>query len=189
MRLKPNRATEESPDFSQGEYQDHIQRLSENLDKLKADATILVKEVENPKIYGVIDGENVENNIYSSRQSTDKTIIEIVRASVFLRLLQKCGNIYIRGHIHFYVGTRMSDTTIKIDGKGRIIIPKNIREAAKLKEGSYVTIKAKEKAIIVEQLQPVADKYYGAFKITKWPENIDEFIVEAMKKWWTTQAT
>jgi len=83
----------------------------------------------------------------------------------------------------------MSDTTIKIDGKGRIIIPKNIREAAKLKEGSYVTIKAKEKAIIVEQLQPVADKYYGAFKITKWPENIDEFIVEAMKKWWTTQVT
>ena len=159
MRLKPNRATEESPDFSQGEYQ------------------------------GVIDGENVENNIYSPRQSTDKTIIEIVRASVFLRLLQKCGNIYIRGHIHFYVGTRMSDTTIKIDGKGRIIIPKNIREAAKLKEGSYVTIKAKEKAVIVEQLQPVADKYYGAFKITKWPENIDEFIVEAMKKWWTTQAT
>ena len=83
----------------------------------------------------------------------------------------------------------MSETTTKIDVKGRIIIPKNIREAAQLKEGSYVTIKAKEKTIIVQEIQPVADKYYGAFKIAKWPENMDEFIVEAVKKWWTTQAT
>jgi hypothetical protein len=41
----------------------------------------------------------------------------------------------------------------------------------------------------MEPLEPVADKYYGAFKITKWPENMDEFIVEVIKKWWTTQAT
>jgi AbrB family looped-hinge helix DNA binding protein len=87
------------------------------------------------------------------------------------------------------VGTRMSNTTAKIDEKGRIIIPKNIRETAKLKEGSYVAIKAKGKTIIMEPLEPVADKYYGAFKITKWPENMDEFIVEVIKKWWTTQAT
>jgi AbrB family looped-hinge helix DNA binding protein len=87
------------------------------------------------------------------------------------------------------VGTRMSNTTAKVDEKGRIIIPKNIRETAKLKEGSYVTIKAKGKTIIMEPLEPVADKYYGAFKITKWPENMDEFIVEVIKKWWTTQPT
>jgi AbrB family looped-hinge helix DNA binding protein len=83
----------------------------------------------------------------------------------------------------------MSNTTVKVDEKGRIIIPKNIREAAKLKEGSYVTIKSKGKIIIMEPLEPVADKYYGAFKVTKWPENIDEFIVEVIKKWWTAQVT
>ena len=83
----------------------------------------------------------------------------------------------------------MSDTTVKVDEKGRVIIPKNIRETAKLKEGSYVNIKAKGKIIIIEPTEPVADKYYGAFKITKWPENIDEFVVEVIKTWWTTQPT
>ena len=83
----------------------------------------------------------------------------------------------------------MGNTTVKVDEKGRIIIPKNIREAAELKEGSYVTIKSKGKIIIVEPLEPVADKYYGAFKVTKWPENMDEFIVEVIKKWWTAQVT
>ena len=83
----------------------------------------------------------------------------------------------------------MSDTTVKVDEKGRIIIPKNIREAAELKEGSYVTIKSKGKIIMMEPLEPVADKYYGVFKVTRWPENMDEFIVEVIKKWWTTKAT
>ena len=83
----------------------------------------------------------------------------------------------------------MSSATVKVDGKGRIVIPKEIRETAKLKEGSYVTIKGKGKTIIMEPLEPVADKYYGAFKIAKWPENIDEFTVEVIKKWWTTQST
>ena len=83
----------------------------------------------------------------------------------------------------------MGNTTVKVDEKGRIIIPKNIREAAELKEGSYVTIKSKGKIIIIEPLEPVADKYYGAFKVTKWPENMDEFIVEVIKKWWTAQVT
>ncbi len=40
--------------------------------------------------------------------------------------------------------------TVKVDGKGRIIIPKNIREKAGVKEGSYVKIKADGKAIMVE---------------------------------------
>jgi AbrB family looped-hinge helix DNA binding protein len=87
------------------------------------------------------------------------------------------------------VGTRMSDTTVKVDEKGRIIIPKNIRETTKLKEGSYVNIRSKGKVIIIEPAEPAADKYRGAFKIIKWPEDMDEFIVEVMQKWWTKSAT
>ena len=83
----------------------------------------------------------------------------------------------------------MSSTTVKVDEKGRVIIPKNVRETANLKEGSYLTIKTKGKTIIMEPLEPVADKYFGAFKVTKWPENLDEFVVEVIKKWWTPQPT
>jgi AbrB family looped-hinge helix DNA binding protein len=83
----------------------------------------------------------------------------------------------------------MSGTTVKVDEKGRIMIPKKIRETAELKKCSYVTIKAKGKTIIIEPMEPVADKYYGAFKIEQWPEDLDEFATEATKKWWKTQPT
>ncbi len=74
-------------------------------------------------------------------------------------------------------------TIAKIDKKGRIVIPKRVRERAELKSGSYVKIMVKEKGVIIEPLEPVSDKYFGFYKITKWPENLDEFIVEVMKRW------
>ncbi|MEM1582306.1 MAG: hypothetical protein QXK89_07330 [Candidatus Bathyarchaeia archaeon] len=43
--------------------------------------------------------------------------------------------------------------------------------------------------IIIEPLEPIADKYFGAFKVARWPENLDEFIIEVMGKWWTRKAT
>ncbi|MEM1551222.1 MAG: AbrB/MazE/SpoVT family DNA-binding domain-containing protein [Candidatus Bathyarchaeia archaeon] len=73
--------------------------------------------------------------------------------------------------------------TVKVDGKGRIIIPKSMREKTGVKEGSYVRIRADEKGIMIEPLEHVADKYFGAFKIAKWPEDLDEFVIEVMRKW------
>ncbi len=84
---------------------------------------------------------------------------------------------------------KMSETTAKLDEKGRVRIPKSIQETAKLKKGSYVNIKAKGKTIIIEAAEPVADKYFGAFKITKWPDDLDEFLTEAMQKQWNKRAT
>jgi len=78
---------------------------------------------------------------------------------------------------------------VRVDEKGRVVIPKNIREKAKMRKGGYVKIMAEEKNIIIEPLEPFADKYFGAFKIDKWPENLDEFAVEVIKKWWASQAT
>lgn len=78
---------------------------------------------------------------------------------------------------------------VRVDEKGRVVIPKNIREKAKMKEGGYVKIMAEEKGIIIEPLESFADKYFGAFKIDKWPEDLDEFAVEVIKKWWASQAT
>jgi AbrB family looped-hinge helix DNA binding protein len=83
----------------------------------------------------------------------------------------------------------MSETTTKLDEKGRIRIPKRIREAAQLKEGSCVSIKARGKTVVIEPAEPVVDKYYGAFKVEKWPEDMDEFIGEVMQKWWSHRGT
>ena len=77
----------------------------------------------------------------------------------------------------------------KVDEKGRVLIPKRLRDKAEVKEGSYVKVKANGKNIIIEPLEPIANKYFGAFKIVKWPEDLDEFVVKVMKKWWTQKAT
>lgn len=78
---------------------------------------------------------------------------------------------------------------VRVDEKGRVVIPKSIREKAKMRKGGYVKVTAKEKSIIMEPLEPFADKYFGAFQIDKWPEDLDEFAVEVIKKWWASQAT
>ncbi len=77
----------------------------------------------------------------------------------------------------------------KVDRKGRIVIPKALREKVGVKKGGYVRIKINGKSIIIEALEPIADKYFGAFKVAKWPEDIDEFIVEVMRRWWLQRAT
>lgn len=78
---------------------------------------------------------------------------------------------------------------VKIDEKGRIVIPKSLRTRTEMKEGSYVKVTAKEKSIIIEPLEPVANRYFGAFKIARWPKDLDEFVVEVIKKWRTPKAT
>jgi AbrB family looped-hinge helix DNA binding protein len=79
----------------------------------------------------------------------------------------------------------MAETTVKMDEKGRIIIPKRIRKSAQLKEGTFMSIRSKGKKIFLEPIEPVADKYFGAFNVTNWPENLDldEFAVEVKEKW------
>jgi len=75
-------------------------------------------------------------------------------------------------------------TIVRVDGKGRVVIPKSIREKVKLKEGNYVNVKVEGKTIVMEPLESIADKYFGAFKISRWPEDLDEFMVEVTKRWW-----
>ncbi len=77
----------------------------------------------------------------------------------------------------------------KIDEKGRILISRKLRKKAKLRKGSYVRVMAQEKRIIIEPLEPIADKYFGVFKIARWPKDLDGFAAEAMRKWWLQKAT
>jgi AbrB family looped-hinge helix DNA binding protein len=79
--------------------------------------------------------------------------------------------------------------TTKVDKRGRVVIPKDLREKAKVKEGTTVKIMATEKGIVLEPLESIADKYFGAFKVTRWPEDLDEFVVKVMRGWWQQRAT
>jgi AbrB family looped-hinge helix DNA binding protein len=84
---------------------------------------------------------------------------------------------------------KMEEVVTKIDEKGRIIIPRKIRKKAKLIPGTYVSVKSKDHLIIIEPSESIAEKYFGAFKISKWPEDLDEFVGEATRKWWSQHVT
>ena len=83
----------------------------------------------------------------------------------------------------------MEEAVTKIDEKGRIIIPGDIRKKAKLKPGMYVNVKSQDRLIIIERSESIAEKYVGIFQVSKWPEDLDEFVTEATKKWWSQQGT
>ncbi|MEM2988464.1 MAG: AbrB/MazE/SpoVT family DNA-binding domain-containing protein, partial [Candidatus Bathyarchaeia archaeon] len=65
---------------------------------------------------------------------------------------------------------------VKVDGKGRVVIPKGLRRMAEVREGDYVIVAAKGKSIVIEPLGPIADRYFGAFKVEEWPRDLDGFL-------------
>ena len=78
----------------------------------------------------------------------------------------------------------MLEATAKIDKKGRIIIPKKIRESVQLTKDSNLCIRSEGKTIILEVSEPIADKYYGIVPIKNWPDDIDKYLVtEVLKQW------
>jgi AbrB family looped-hinge helix DNA binding protein len=80
-------------------------------------------------------------------------------------------------------------TIVKVDGKGRVLIPKKLREKTGVREGTYVRIETDDEKIVIEPARPNSEKYFGAFRIDRWPRDLDEFMIEAMKKWWFQRAT
>ncbi|MGY0287471.1 MAG: AbrB/MazE/SpoVT family DNA-binding domain-containing protein [Candidatus Methanodesulfokora washburnensis] len=78
----------------------------------------------------------------------------------------------------------MTTEVVRIDRKGRLLIPKKLREKAGIEEGGLVRLRAEERGIIIEPVESVADKYFGAFKVERWPDDLDEFLIRVMKEWW-----
>ena len=83
----------------------------------------------------------------------------------------------------------MEEAVTKIDEKGRIIIPKSIRKKTEIEPGAFVSVRSKGRLIIIEPSESIAEKYLGTFEISKWPEDLDEFLAEATRKWWIQHGT
>jgi len=67
--------------------------------------------------------------------------------------------------------------------KGRIIRSVKIGKD-KCAKGTRAATEAKNKALKMEPVESVAEKYGGIVQVAKWPEDLDEFIVNAIAKWW-----
>ncbi len=73
---------------------------------------------------------------------------------------------------------------IRVDKKGRVLIPKNIREVMGIREKTLLRIEVIDGKIVLEPLRDIADSYYGIIDVKKWPQDLDEFLVKAIQEWW-----
>ena len=78
---------------------------------------------------------------------------------------------------------------VRVDPKGRLVIPKRVREKVGLKEGGFAKVEARDGVVVIEPLKSVGEAYFGAFKVESWPEDLDSFLVEAVKELWSRKAT
>ncbi len=70
----------------------------------------------------------------------------------------------------------------RLDEKGRLLIPKDIRERAGLEPGTDVSIEVAEKSVVIRNSKPVPDGSFGTFRIKSWPDDLDGFITEAIQR-------
>ena len=73
---------------------------------------------------------------------------------------------------------------VRVDGRGRIVIPKDVRRACGIGAGDLVLIEVRDGEIVVRRVGGVAERYYGVFKVERWPEDLDELLVEAVGRGW-----
>ena len=73
---------------------------------------------------------------------------------------------------------------VRVDGKGRIVIPKSVRDALGIRVGQPIRVRVEGGRIVLVPLRGVADEYYGSVGVERWPADLDEFLVEAVREWW-----
>ena len=79
---------------------------------------------------------------------------------------------FIFSEASIYVWWELMVIIAKVDKKGRVLLQKEIREKLGIKEGSNVKIKVEGRRIVIEPIESTADKYFGIFKIDKWPDDL-----------------
>ena len=74
---------------------------------------------------------------------------------------------------------------VTVDERGRITIPSEIRKKLGIKKGSLLELTIDDDEIRVRLVKSVAEECFGKYKVKKWPKDLDEFVMEAIKKWWS----
>ncbi len=72
-----------------------------------------------------------------------------------------------------------------MDKRGRLVIPKKLREELNITGECYVEVSAEGGRIILKPVKSVADEYFGVLKVEKWPEDLDEFLSQEVVKRWS----
>jgi len=75
------------------------------------------------------------------------------------------------------------NAVVRIDEKGRITIPRHIRESCGLTEGMEVSLRVEGGRVIIEPVRSRVDELFGIIKVRSWPEDLDSYVIEALRRW------
>jgi len=78
----------------------------------------------------------------------------------------------------------MKNAVVRMDRKGRLVIPKKLREELGIVDECYVEVSIERDKIVLKPIKSIADKYFGVFKVDKWPKDLDEFLAKEVTKRW-----
>lgn len=79
-----------------------------------------------------------------------------------------------------------SGTIVRLDSKGRVTLPLEVRRKLGLREGSQLRILVDEEKgkIIIEKAESTAERYYGVFRPRRHVDDVEEEIEEAVYRAW-----
>jgi len=72
---------------------------------------------------------------------------------------------------------------VRVGRKGRVVIPKEVREALNAREGSLLKVYIEGNKAIIEPAEDVVERFKGSIKVDRWPEDLDEFLSEVLRSW------
>ncbi|AEM39056.1 transcriptional regulator, AbrB family [Pyrolobus fumarii 1A] len=76
---------------------------------------------------------------------------------------------------------------VRVDSKGRVTIPLEVRRRLGLREGSMLRVIIDEgsKRIMLEPVeQGTAERFYGVFRVRRWPRDLDGVVADAVYGAW-----
>ncbi len=74
---------------------------------------------------------------------------------------------------------------VEMDKKGRVLIPKKIRDKLNLREGTKFRLRIEDEKIILVKEESTAERYAGKYKAKiPIPKDLDDFLNMVIQNWW-----
>jgi len=61
-------------------------------------------------------------------------------------------------------------------------MPNEVSDALNIREGSFVRIYVEGGRAVIEPVEDVVEKFKGSVSVERWPEDLDDFLLEILKK-------
>ncbi len=70
-----------------------------------------------------------------------------------------------------------------------MLLPKSFREAVGIEAGGLARVEVRGGEVVLAPVKGAAERFYGLARVAKWPGDLDESIVRAVRELWRERPT